>query len=194
MQNPSSTKDNGRRSICVFCGSSPGRDPRYAEAAKELGTMLAAEGFSLVFGGGNVGLMGEVARAARAGGSSVTGILPDFLKHLEPPLRSAEELIITPDLQQRKARMLSMADAFIILPGGLGTMDEYFEVLTSAQLHALRQPILLLNVAGYFDPLRALLEHIVREGFAQESIFALQHVANSPREAVTALKDLLSAA
>lgn len=156
--------------------------------------MLAAEGFSLVFGGGNIGLMGEVARAVRAGGEPVIGILPSFLEHLEPPLKSAEELIITPDLQQRKARMLAMADAFIILPGGLGTMDEYFEVLTSAQLHALQQPILILNVAGYFDPLLALLEHIVREGFAQESIFALQHVANSPREAVTALKDLLPVA
>lgn len=193
MHNPSSIKDKRRQTVCVFCGSSPGRDPRYAQAASALGKLLAAEDFGLVFGGGNIGLMGEVARAARAGGAPVIGILPAFLKHLEPPLRSAEELIITPDLQQRKARMLAMASAFIVLPGGLGTMDEYFEIITSAQLHALRQPIILLNVAGYFAPLKALLEHIVREGFAQSSIFSLQHIVETPEDAVRTLTDLVRA-
>jgi uncharacterized protein (TIGR00730 family) len=193
MHNPSDGKDKRLRSVCVFCGSSPGRDPRYAEAASTLGKLLAAEGYGLVFGGGNIGLMGETARAVRAGGTPVIGILPAFLKHLEPPLKTAEELIITPDLQQRKARMLSLSSAFILLPGGLGTMDEYFEVLTSAQLHVLQKPILLINVAGYFDPLKALLDHIVREGFANESLFKLQRVVASPEEAITTLKDLLKA-
>ncbi len=187
MHNPPSDKEKRRRAVCVFCGSSPGRDPRHAEAAQELGTLLAANGFSLVFGGGNIGLMGEVARAVRAGGASVIGVLPKFLEHLEPPLRSAEELIVTPDLQQRKQRMLALADAFVILPGGLGTLDEYFEVLTSAQLHALGKPVILVNVAGYFDPLKALLDHVVREGFANASVFDLQHIVASPHEALTKL-------
>jgi uncharacterized protein (TIGR00730 family) len=187
MHNPSHNKEKRPRAVCVFCGSSPGRNPGYAEAARELGKLLAANGFSLVFGGGNIGLMGEVARAVRAGGAEVIGVLPAFLRHLEPPLKSAEELIITPDLQQRKARMLALADAFVILPGGLGTLDEYFEVLTSAQLHALGKPIVLLNTAGYFDPLMALLEHVVREGFANASLFDLHHVAASPGEAIAAL-------
>jgi uncharacterized protein (TIGR00730 family) len=187
MHNPSHSKEKRQRSVCVFCGSSPGRDPAYAEAARELGALLAANGFSLVFGGGNIGLMGEVARAVRAGGAPVIGVLPAFLRHLEPPLKSAEELIITPDLQQRKARMLALADAFIILPGGLGTLDEYFEVLTSAQLHALGKPIILMNTSGYFDPLKALLDHVVREGFANKNLFDLQRIAASPQEAIAAL-------
>ncbi len=187
MDNHSRYKEKRQHAVCVFCGSSPGRDARYAESARELGTLLAAHGFSLVFGGGNIGLMGEVARAVRAGGAPVIGVLPAFLRHLEPPLKSAEELIITPDLQQRKARMLALADAFVILPGGLGTLDEYFEVLTSAQLHALGKPIVLLNTAGYFDPLKGLLEHVVREGFANASLFGLQHIVSSPDEAIAAL-------
>jgi uncharacterized protein (TIGR00730 family) len=187
MHNPPVGKEKRQRAVCVFCGSSPGRDPRYAEAARELGTLLAANGFSLVFGGGNIGLMGEVARAARTGGAPVLGILPKFLEHLEPPLRSAEELIVTPDLQQRKQRMLAVADAFVILPGGLGTLDEYFEVLTSAQLNALGKPILLMNIAGYFDPLKALLDHVVREGFANANLFELQHVVTNPQEAIATL-------
>jgi uncharacterized protein (TIGR00730 family) len=187
MHTPSHDKEKRRRAVCVFCGSSPGRDPRYAEAARQLGTLLAANGFSLVFGGGNIGLMGEVARAVRAGGAPVIGVLPKFLEHLEPPLRSAEELIVTPDLQQRKQRMLALADAFVILPGGLGTLDEYFEVLTSAQLHALGKPVILVNVAGYFDPLKALLDHVVSEGFANANLFELQHIVAGPEEAIATL-------
>jgi uncharacterized protein (TIGR00730 family) len=187
MHNPPGGKEKRQHAVCVFCGSSPGRDPRYAEAARELGALLAANGFSLVFGGGNIGLMGEVARAVRAGGAPVLGILPKFLEHLEPPLKSAEELIITPDLQQRKQRMLALADAFVLLPGGLGTLDEYFEVLTSAQLHALAKPIVLMNIAGYFDPLKTLLDHVVREGFANASLFELQHIVADPQEAIATL-------
>jgi uncharacterized protein (TIGR00730 family) len=187
MHNPPGDKEKRQRSVCVFCGSSSGRDPRHAEAARELGILLAANGFSLVFGGGNIGLMGEVARAVRAGGAPVIGVLPAFLKHLEPPLKSAEELIITPDLQQRKARMLALADAFVVLPGGLGTLDEYFEVLTSAQLHTLGKPIVVVNTAGYFDPLKALLDHVVGEGFANANLFELQHIVADPEEAVGVL-------
>jgi len=111
-----------------------GHAEAYGEAARELGRLIAAKGFSLVFGGGGLGLMGQVARAARDAGAPVIGVLPEFLRALEPPLKSAEELIITPDLYQRKDRMMAMASGFIILPGGLGTLDEFFEVLTAAQL------------------------------------------------------------
>ena len=112
--------------ICVFCGSSHGAKPAYAAAASRLGTMIGERGFSLVFGGGNVGLMGEVARSAHAAGARVLGVLPSFLQQLEAPLKAAEELVVVPDMQQRKAIMLSRSDAFIVLPGGLGTFDEIF--------------------------------------------------------------------
>lgn len=163
-QNP-----HGRR-ICVFCGSSPGVDPAYAEAARELGRLIGENGHALVFGGGNVGLMGEVARAARNAGAPVIGVLPSFLRGLEPPLKSAEELIVTPDLQQRKARMLALADAFVILPGGLGTLDEYFEVITTTQLRVHAKPIIVVDVTNYYAPLKALLDHVVAQGFAKEEI------------------------
>lgn len=191
------TSDNpkgpGRRSaICVFCGSSYGVDPQYAAAAKRLGTLIAEHGYNLVFGGGNVGLMGEVARAARDGGAAVKGILPEFLKHLEPPLETDETVVVTPDLQSRKALMLSSADAFVILPGGLGTMDEYFEVLTSAQLHALSKPIVVLDTGGYFAPLKALVDHMIRSGFARPEILAFQHVVDSPQAAIATINRLLA--
>jgi uncharacterized protein (TIGR00730 family) len=177
----------GSLTLCVFCGSSPGNDPAYAEAARKLGRLIGEGGHRLVFGAGNIGLMGEVARAARGSGADVIGILPAFLRHLEPPLKSAEELIITPDLQQRKARMLAMSDAFILLPGGLGTMDEYFEVVTTAQLSVHHKPIVVIDVNGYFKPLRAIMVHIVEHGFAREGVAALQAFVDTPEEAMRAV-------
>jgi uncharacterized protein (TIGR00730 family) len=179
--------ESGSLTLCVFCGSSPGKDPAYGEAARELGKLIGAGGHRLVFGGGAVGLMGEVAREARDAGAEVIGILPAFLRHLEPPLKSAEELIITPDLQQRKARMLAMADAFIHLPGGLGTMDEYFEVVTTAQLSVHRKPIVLIDVKHYFTPLKALIDHIVERGFARPDVATLHTFVSTPEEAMRAV-------
>jgi uncharacterized protein (TIGR00730 family) len=173
--------------LCVFCGSSPGIDPAYAETARQLGKLIGEGGHRLVFGGGAIGLMGEVAREARDAGAEVIGILPAFLRHLEPPLKSAEELIITPDLQQRKARMLAMADAFIHLPGGLGTMDEYFEVITTAQLSVHRKPIVLIDVKQYFKPLKALIDHIVAQGFARPGVAALHTFVATPADAMRAV-------
>ncbi|HEX4860240.1 MAG TPA: TIGR00730 family Rossman fold protein, partial [Rhizomicrobium sp.] len=112
--------------ICVFCGSSPGADPAYARDARRFGALLAERGFDLVFGGGYVGLMGEVAHAARTGGAYVTGVLPDFLRHLEPPSHDAQRILVTPDLFERKKLMTSLSDGFAVLPGGLGTLDEFF--------------------------------------------------------------------
>lgn len=184
MHIPHLPAEKARRAICVFCGSSPGNDPRHVEAARELGRLIGEHGFALIFGGGNIGLMGETARAARDAGAPVIGILPAFLRDLEPPLKSAEELIVLPDLFQRKDRMIAMADAFVLLPGGLGTMDEFFEVVTSAQLKVHAKPIVVVNIAGYFDPMRALLDHIVAQGFARETIRTLWTMAATPKDAI----------
>jgi uncharacterized protein (TIGR00730 family) len=182
-----------QRTVCVFCGSSPGAKPVYAENARELGRLLGETGYRLVFGGGGVGLMGEVARAARDAGAPVIGILPAFLRGLEPPLKSAEELIVTPDLQQRKARMLALADAFVILPGGLGTLDEYFEVITTTQLRVHAKPIIVVNVEAYFDPLKALLDRVVEQGFARMEIASYHEFVVTPAEAIDRLRRLLPA-
>ena len=179
------------RTICVFCGSSPGHDPAYAEAARELGRLIGENGCRLVFGGGNVGLMGEVARAVRDAGGMVIGVLPSFLRGIEPPLKSAEELIVTPDLQLRKSRMLALADAFVILPGGLGTLDEYFEVITTTQLRVHAKPIVVVNTANYYALLKDLLDHVVAQGFAQEEIKSHHVFVSTPREAMETIDTLL---
>lgn len=179
---------NGSLSICVFCGSSPGNDPEYAEAARELGRLIGEKGHRLIFGGGFVGLMGEVARAASQSGASIVGILPDALRHVEPPREALEELIRTVDLQDRKRRMMELADAFVILPGGMGTLDEYFEVATTAQLSLHCKPIVVIDVNGYFKPLEDLMRHIVSHGFAGDRTLSLHTRVDSPKEALVAIE------
>jgi uncharacterized protein (TIGR00730 family) len=177
--------------ICVFCGSSYGRDPRFRDAARAIGTGIAKAGWSLVFGGGGNGLMGDVAKAAQDGGAAVQGIIPAFLQALEPPISEEEKLIVTPHIQERKALMLKMADAFVVLPGGLGTFDEFFEVSTEAQLGVHKKPIVVVNVDGYFDALDAMLRAIVERGFAREMIFDLYHLAEGPEAALKILESTL---
>jgi uncharacterized protein (TIGR00730 family) len=191
VRNPSLSMVKKTPALCVFCGSSPGRNPRHAEMARELGRLIGAKGFSLVFGGGNVGLMGEVARAVSENNGTVIGVLPKFLRHLEPPLGTTEELIITPDMQQRKARMLSLSDAFVALSGGLGTLDEIFEVVSTAHLNVHAKPIALLNIDGHFDPLLAVLSRIVKDGFAPASIERLYRVTTTPEETMDYLEAAL---
>jgi len=192
MHNPESGRDKARAAICVFCGSSHGGDPAFAEAARQLGLQIARQGYSLVFGGGNIGLMGETARAARDAGAPVLGILPGFLRHLEPPLKSADELIILPDMFQRKERLIALSDAFVILPGGLGTMDEFFEVITGVQLGQHAKPIVLINLAGFFDPLDALMRHLTANGFALESARGLYQMVGTVDEAMDVLEKRLT--
>jgi uncharacterized protein (TIGR00730 family) len=177
--------------ICVFCGSSPGHNPSHAKAAREFGRLIGVHGFSLVFGGGNVGLMGETARAVSDTGGTVIGVLPSFLRHLEPPLETTEELIITPDMQQRKARMLALSDAFVALPGGLGTLDEIFEVLSTAHLAVHNKPIALVNVDGHFDPLLKVLDRVIADGFAPAAIDRLYRVTKTPEETIAYLESKL---
>ena len=156
------------RSICVFCGASSGRDPRYAAAAAVTGETIARRGIRLVYGGGRLGLMGAVADAALAAGGEVVGVIPRGLVDRELAHPGLTELRIVDTLHERKASMAELADAFVALPGGLGTLEELAEVLSWAQLDLHAKPIGLLDVGGYFAALDAFLDHAVGEGFIAE--------------------------
>lgn len=151
--------------VCVFCGTSPGIDPRYAEAAREVARLLVAKGCRIIFGGGKVGLMGVVAEAALAAGGYVIGIAPKLLVEKEIMHRGLSELHVVETIHERKVMMTGLADAFLILPGGYGTLDELFEVLTLQQLKVHDKPCGLLNVDGFFDALVAYLDHATAQGF-----------------------------
>jgi len=153
------------RAVCVYCGSSAGTDPTFAEAAHALGKILGENRIGLVFGGGSVGLMGTLARAVLAHGGAVTGIIPEFLLKKEHMLPGAQEIIVARDMHERKRMMFDRADAFVALPGGIGTLEELVEQLTWAQLGRHRKPILLANIAGFWDPLLELIDHMNGLGF-----------------------------
>lgn len=157
------------KSIVVFCGASTGSDPVYREAAAKLGRTLAGQQAKLIYGGGNVGLMGVVADAVLEAGGEVTGVIPDFLKKWEVAHGELTELIVTETMHERKAIMAEKADGFITLPGGFGSMDELFEILTWKQLQIHRKPVGLLNVNGFYDPLLDMLDRMVDAGFLKES-------------------------
>ena len=151
--------------ICVYCGSSPGRSPVFRAAAQQLGAEIASRGIHLVYGGASVGLMGEVARAALAGGSKVTGVIPKTLADQEVAFIELDDLIVVNSMHERKARMAELADGYIAMPGGYGTFEEFFEVLTWAQLGMHAKPCGLLNVENYYGQLLAFLDHAVQEMF-----------------------------
>jgi uncharacterized protein (TIGR00730 family) len=146
--------------ICVYCGSSPGTDPAFVEAAREFGKILARNGIRLVWGGGSVGLMGAVASSVIEHGGAATGIIPEFLTAKEQPRRLAQEQIVTRDMHERKSTMFDRADAFVALPGGIGTLEELVEQMTWAQLGRHKKPILIANINGFWDPLLSLLVHM----------------------------------
>ncbi len=151
--------------LCVYCGSSPGTDPAFVEAAHDLGKILADNGVRLVYGGGSMGLMGTLANAVLEHGGAVTGIIPEFLIKRERPRRLPQELVITRDMHERKRTMFERADGFVALPGGLGTLEELVEQLTWAQLGHHKKPILIANINGFWDPLPALIAHMRTLGF-----------------------------
>ena len=184
--------NNTGAAVCVFCGSSFGKDPAFRDAARAIGFGIAKMGYTLVFGGGGLGLMGDVARAALDGGSTIQGIMPAFLQALEPEVSPQEKLIVTPHMQERKNLMLQMSDAFIVLPGGLGTFDEFFEVVTEAQLGVHDKPIIVVNVNGYFDALDAMLHHIIETGFAKERVLKLYYLADGADAALEILEGALN--
>ena len=151
--------------ICVYCASSPGTDPAFATTARTFGKILAQNGIRLVYGGGSVGLMGELATSVIEHGGAATGIIPEFLTAKERPRRLGQEQIITRDMHERKRTMFERADGFVALPGGIGTLEELVEQLTWAQLGRHKKPILLANINGYWDPLLTLVEHMRAQEF-----------------------------
>ena len=185
--------EKARPAVCVFCGSSFGNDPAFREAAQAIGSGIAKMGYSLVFGGGGLGLMGVVAKAALEGGTDIQGIMPGFLQALEPAVSPQEKLIVTPHLQERKNLMLQLSDAFIILPGGLGTFDEFFEVAVEAQLGVHAKPIIVVNVEGYYDALDAMLHATIEKGFAKAMILKLYYLADGAEAALEILEGALNA-
>jgi hypothetical protein len=153
------------KAICVYCGSSPGTDPAFIEAARDFGKILADNGVRLVYGGGSVGLMGAVADSVIRHGGDVIGIIPEFLKSKERPQNLARELIVTRDMHERKQKMFEMADAFVALPGGVGTLEELVEQLTWLQLGRHYKPVVLANINAFWEPLIELVDHMRTLGF-----------------------------
>lgn len=163
---------SGIRNVCVYCGSGSGRNPAFAEGARILGRQLAESGIGLVYGGGSLGLMGEVAKSVLRHKGYVTGIIPSFLSEKEQMLRDVNELIVTEDMHQRKQLMFERSDAFVALPGGIGTLEELVEQLTWAQLGRHTKPIVIANIAGYWDSLCALLDQMRDETFIRPGLYA----------------------
>lgn len=153
------------KTICLYCGSRPGAEPAYTQAAAAFGEAVAVRGWALVYGGGSVGMMGVAARAALAAGGEVAGIIPRALLEREQGMMDVSELIVTESLRERKALMFERSDAFVALPGGFGTLEEVVETLTLRQLRYHNKPIYFLSVAGFYDPLLAFFEHAVQAGF-----------------------------
>ena len=183
--------DNSRRPverICVFCGASPGARPEYAEAARELARLLTAEGIGLVYGGGGVGLMGALADAVIAAGGKLTGVIPRALVDREIAHRDVMDMRVVGSMHERKALMADLSDAFVALPGGIGTLEELFEVYTWAQLGLHRKPCALLNVEGYYDGVADFLTHAVAERFLREETRDLLLVETDPAALIERLR------
>lgn len=158
------------KTVCVYCGSGPGTNPRFVEAAIAFGKTLAENGIRLVYGGGSIGLMGAVAKSVLDHGGAVTGIIPEFLTNRENALKRVQELIVTPDMHERKRLMFEHSDAFVALPGGIGTLEELVEQLTWQQLGRHKKPVLLADIDGFWEPLLALIAHMRETEFIRPSL------------------------
>jgi hypothetical protein len=180
------------RRVAVYCGSADGNNPAFLAEARALGAAIAAAGLEMVYGGANVGLMGAVADAALAGGAEVIGILPDVLAEKEIAHTALTRLELVPSMHQRKARMVELADAFLVLPGGYGTLEEVLEAVTWAQMGLHAKPCILINTAGYWDGLLAFLDTAVTAGFLKVKNRALLRVAATADEAVGLVADFES--
>ncbi|CAN7439742.1 MULTISPECIES: TIGR00730 family Rossman fold protein [Mesorhizobium] len=181
---------NTIRSVCVYCGSSPGRDETYAKAGHLLGRSLARSGLRLIYGGGTKGIMGAVAEGALKAGGKVTGIIPRFLinrEATETALDRLDELVITDNMHERKHRMFEKSDAFVALPGGIGTVEEIVEIMTWGQLGHHRKPIVFANIKGFWDPMLSLLDHMSAEGFIHTAQRVKPLVVEDPEAIVAAI-------
>jgi len=175
-------------SLCVYCGSSAGLDSRHAEAARELGRRMAERRIRLIYGGARIGMMGVLADALLAGGGEVVGIIPGHLDRAEVGHRGATELIVVDSMHRRKYMMFELSDAFAILPGGLGTLDEAFEILTWRKLGLHDKPVILVDIAGYWRGLLALIDHVVDQGFASPADRNLYRVVSGIDELLEAVE------
>src|SRR5688500_5196923 len=171
--------------LCVFCGSGTGSDPVYSATARELGLLIAKSSISLVYGGGNIGLMGVVADAVMEGGGKVTGVIPAFLMKREVGHRGITHLEVVESMHHRKQRMADLADAFVALPGGWGTLEELAEILTWKQLGLISDPVILLNINGFFNPLLEQMRSMAEEGFLNQEYLKIIKVANTPEDALS---------
>jgi len=179
------------KSVCVYCGSRDGRDPAFAQAAEDTGVMLADNGWRLVYGAGDVGLMGRVANAVQKSGGATFGVIPMHLMDWEVGKRDLDSFVVTETMHERKKVMFMNAEAVVVLPGGAGSMDEFFEALTWRQLKLHGKPIILLNIAGFWDPLVTLLDHIVERGFAGDDILSFVQVVDDVPALEKALRSTL---
>lgn len=180
-------------SICVFCGSRMGDDPAYSTSAAAFGRIMASEGWRLVYGAGDIGMMGEVARAAQGDGGATFGVIPVHLMAREAGKRDLSQFVITENMHERKKVMYMNADAIVTLPGGAGSLDEFFEVMTWRQLGLHQKPIYLLNINGYWNPLVTLIEHMISHGFAEASFRNYMSVIDGVDELASALRRDFSA-
>lgn len=180
------------RSICVFCGSRNGRHPAYADDAEKLGKIIAAEGWRLVYGAGDVGLMGAVARSAQTAGADTFGVIPTHLVKREVGKTDLTRFIVTENMHERKKVMFMNSDAIVVLPGGAGSLDEFFEVLTWRQLGLHSKPIFVLNTEGYWNPLLALVRHVIDEGFADASLLPFVTAVDDVHSLAAAMRAALT--
>ena len=182
------------KSICVYCGAREGTSDAYMAAAAELGQAMGDRNWRLVYGAGDIGIMGEVARSSQAAGADALGVIPGHLVAWEVAKQDLDRLIVTETMHERKKVMFMNADAVVVLPGGAGSLDEFFEVLTWAQLKLHAKPIVILNVGGYWDPLVGLIDHVIQNGFADASLRDLFQVVDSVDDLLATLDRLLPSA
>ena len=179
-----------QKSVCVFCGSRHGASPAYKDTAEALGQVIAKNGWRLVYGAGDVGLMGSVARAAQSAGADVFGVIPVHLFDHEVGKTDLSSFVITENMHERKKVMFMNSDALVVLPGGAGSLDEFFEVLTWAQLGLHDKPIFVVNTDGYWTPLLTLLDHVIAQGFADASLLEFMHVVDDIAQLETGLTQM----
>jgi uncharacterized protein (TIGR00730 family) len=181
------------KNVCVYCGSGSGLNPAYAKAARDFGRILAEAGIGLVYGGGSLGLMGEVSRSMMKNGGKVTGIIPAFLSEREQMMLDAEELVIVDNMHQRKHLMFMKSEAFVALPGGLGTLEEFVEQLTWAQLEQHQKPVVLANIEGFWDPLLSLFSRMKQENFIRRGLELRLELVSDVEEILPAIRRSLVA-
>lgn len=180
------------KSVCVFCGARSGVNPAFSDAAEAIGAGLAAHGWQLVYGAGDIGLMGRVARAAQGAGGATFGVIPHHLVKREVGKRDLTRYVVTETMHERKKVMFMNSDAVVVLPGGAGSLDEFFEVLTWRQLGLHDKPLILLNIRGYWNPLIALLDHVIAQGFAEPGLRDYYRVVDDVSGALDTLRSALS--